>query len=470
MTTLGVLIGNRGFFPAHLCESGRRDILRVLEEEGIKAIALPTETTKFGAVESLYDAQQCADLFKAHRDQIDGVLVTLPNFGDERAIANTLRWAGLNVPVLVHAFSDHGGKMTIKDRRDSFCGKMSACNNLRQYGIRYSLTRLHTVEPDNASFRTDLRRFAATCQVVRKLKHARIGALGARPAAFNTVRYSEKLLESSGITVETLDLSEALGWIKRMKDDERELVNKLEAIKGYTNVSGIPKDSLMRMAKLGVALDRWMRDKQLTASAIQCWTSLEEFYGVVPCCLMSMMSNNLLPSACETDIAGLVGMYILQAASGQPAALLDWNNNYDGDPNKGVVFHCSNLPKAFFGEQKMDYQEIIAGTVGKENTYGTIVGRISPGPFTYCRVSTDDLKGRMLSYVGEGRFTADKLDTFGGYGVIEVPQFQKLLQFICRNGYEHHVAATKVPVAEAIDDALTTYLGWEVYHHAPESN
>jgi len=467
MATLGIIIGNRGFFPAHLCESGRRDILRVLEQEGLKAIALPAEATKFGAVESLADAQKCADLFKAHRDEIDGVLVTLPNFGDERAVANTLRWAGLNVPVLVHAFSDDAGKMTIRDRRDSFCGKMSVCNNLRQYGIRYSLTRLHTMPPDHPDFRADLRRFAATCNVVRRLKNARIGAIGARPAAFNTVRYSEKLLEASGITVETLDLSEALGWVRRLKDDEREVQDKLAAIHGYTSVSGIPKESLMKMAKLGVAIDRWVRDQRLTATAIQCWTALEEFYGVVPCTLMSMMSNNLLPSACETDIAGLLGMYVLQAASGQPAALLDWNNNFSGDPNKGVVFHCSNLPKAFFAEQKMDYQEIIAGTVGKENTYGTIVGRISPGPFTYCRVSTDDLNGRMASYMGEGRFTEDKLDTFGGYGVIEIPDFQKLLRFICENGYEHHVAATKAPVADAIRDALTTYLGWQVYQHAP---
>jgi L-fucose isomerase-like protein len=177
------------------------------------------------------------------------------------------------------------------------------------------------------------------------------------------------------------------------------------------------------------------------------------------------MSNKLVPSACETDIAGLVGMYVLQAASGQPAALLDWNNNFNSEPNKGVVFHCSNLPKAFFGEQRMDYQEIIAGTVGKENTYGTIVGRISPGPFTYCRVSTDDLTGRIAAYVGEGRFTDDKLDTFGGYGVIEVPEFQKLLQHICRNGFEHHVAATKAPVADAIEDALANYLRWQTYHH-----
>src|SRR5256714_6403337 len=260
MTTLGIIIGNRGFFPAHLCESGRRDILRVLEEEGIKAVTLPVEASRFGAVESLAEAKKCADLFKTHREEIDGVLVTLPNFGDERAVANTLRWAGLDVPVLIHAFNDEGKKMTIRDRRDSFCGKMSVCNNLKQYGIRYSLTSLHTMDPAGAEFRADLRRFAATCAVVRRLKNARIGALGARPAAFNTVRYSEKLLEASGITVETLDLSEALGWVRRIKEDEGELKDKLNAIKNYTNVSSVPPESLMKMAKLGVAIDRWVRD------------------------------------------------------------------------------------------------------------------------------------------------------------------------------------------------------------------
>ena len=465
MPTFGVIVGNRGFFPAHLCQTGRREILKILETEGIKAIALAEDASRFGAVESLAEAQKCADLFKAHRNEIDGIIVTLPNFGDERAVANTLRWADLNVPVLIHAFNDVSGKMTIKDRRDSFCGKMSVCNNLRQYGIKYSLTRLHTVEPGNPEFLADLRRFVGTCNVVRKLKHARIGAIGARPGAFNTVRYSEKLLEASGITVETLDLSEVLGWARKMADEDATVNAKLEEIQGYTNVSGIPKSSLLKMAKLGVAIDRWVKDLNLSATAIQCWTALEEFYGVVPCTLMSMMSNNMLPSACETDIVGLLGMYILQAASGKPAALLDWNNNFGGDPNKGVVFHCSNLPKAFFAEQKMDYQEIIAGTVGKDNTYGTIVGRIAPGPFTYCRVSTDDVNGRICSYMGEGHFTEDKLDTFGGYGVIQVPEFQKLLQFICRNGYEHHVAATKAAVADAIEDALTNYMGWQTHHH-----
>jgi L-fucose isomerase-like protein len=463
--TLGVVVGNRGFFPDHLCATGRTEVLAALEQEGIKAIALPEHATKHGAVEGLEDARKCADLFRGYRDEIDGVLVTLPNFGDERGVANTLRWAELGVPVLVHAFADDDRKMSVQNRRDSFCGKMSVCNNLRQYGISYSLTALHTVSPSNPSFRADLRRFAATCRVVRRLKHARIGAIGARPAAFNTVRYSEKLLEQAGITVETLDLSELLGWANRMADAEPVVQEKLAAIGGYTNVRTIPTVSIMKMAKLGVAIDRWMQERNLSATAIQCWTALEEFYGVVPCTIMSMMSNSLLPSACETDIAGLVGMYVLQAASEEPAALLDWNNNYGEDPDKGVVFHCSNLPKAFFSEHKMDYQEIIAGTVGKDNTYGTIVGRVAPGPFTYCRVSTDDTRGAISAYVGEGRFTDDKLDTFGGYGVIEVPHFQQLLQFICRHGFEHHVAATRATVAAAVEDALATYQGWELYRH-----
>jgi L-fucose isomerase-like protein len=222
------------------------------------------------------------------------------------------------------------------------------------------------------------------------------------------------------------------------------------------------------MAKLGVALDQFIDNRGLDATAIQCWTALEEFYGVVPCTAMSMMSDSLMASACEADVAGVVSMFVLQEAAASPAALLDWNNNYGTSFDKGVVFHCSNLPKSFFGEQRMDYQEIIAGTVGRENTYGTIVGRIAPGPFTYARVTTDDVAGAMRAYVGEGRFTDDTLLSFGGYGVFEVPRLQRLLAYICEQGFEHHVAATRVTVAEAVHEALGKYMGWDVHLHAAE--
>lgn len=466
LPTLGLIVGNRGFFPAHLCDTGRKTILKVLQEEGIRAITLTPEDTKFGSVETISDAEKCADLFKRYRSEIDGVLVTLPNFGDERGVANTLRWASLDVPALVHAFPDQVGFMSIGDRRDSFCGKMSVCNNLAQYGIGFSLTELHTVDPESESFRRDLRRFISTCRVVRGLKTARLGVLGARPAAFNTVRYSEKLLERAGISVETLDLSELFGRAGKIKDDDPAVKVKLDQVNTYVSTRGIPDSALTRMAKLGIVIDDWMAEAKLVASAIQCWTSMEQFYGVVPCTLMSMLSNRLLPSACEADISGLVGMYALTLASGTPSALVDWNNNYGDDPDKGVMFHCSNLPRDILIESsRMDYQAIIAGTVGKENTYGTVVGRVRSGPFTYCRVSTDDGNGKISAYLGEGELTADPLDTFGGYGVVCIPGLQKLLRYICENGFEHHVAINLSQTAQAVNEALEKYLGWQVYYH-----
>ncbi|MCC7355616.1 MAG: L-fucose/L-arabinose isomerase family protein [Anaerolineae bacterium] len=464
--TFGVIVGNRNFFPAHLCDSGRKTILKVLAEEGINAVALTPEDTKYGSVESLSDAEKCAALFRQHRDEINGVLVTLPNFGDERGVANTLRFAGLNVPVLIHAFPDTTERMTITDRRDSFCGKMSVCNNLSQYGIPFSLTRLHTVDPTSDSFRHDLRRFVAVCQVVEGLRTARIGAIGARPAAFNTVRYSEKLLERAGISVETLDLSEVFGRANRLRDDDPAVREKRAEIEAYANATRVPPEPMNRMAKFGLVVQRWMNERNLQATAVQCWTSMEEFYGVTPCTLMSMMSNSLLPSACETDVAGVVGMYALALASGKASALVDWNNNYGDDPDQAVVFHCSNLPKQVFTDiPVMDYQEIIAGTVGKENAYGIVSGRVKADPFTYCRVSTDDVRASITAYVGEGVLTEDPLLTFGGYGVIRVPNLQGLLRYICENGFEHHVAINLSQTAAAVEEALSKYLGWAVYNH-----
>src|SRR5690242_10434585 len=363
----GVIVGNRGFFPDHLARSGRQEMISALNAQDIKPIVLGENDSKHGAVETRQEAARCANLFKKHRDEIDGIVATLPNFGDERAIAETLRMANLGVPVLMQATPDTPSKMTIRDRRDSFCGKMSACNNLAQYGIAYSLTTLHTEAPNSPQFRDDLNWFQAVCRVVKGLKKLRIGAVGARPAAFNTVRYSEKILESAGISVETLDLSEVLGRIERLRDSEAPVVERLKAIRGYVETNGIPEGALTKMAKLGVVLDQWMRETDVTISAVQCWTSLEEYFGVVPCTVMSMMSDQGLSSACEVDVAGVIGMHALQLASQTPSALLDWNNNYGDDPDKAVCFHCSNLPKHFFQSVRMDFQEIIAGTVGKEN-------------------------------------------------------------------------------------------------------
>jgi len=466
MATLGLIVGNRGFFPSELCEEGRKRVERILHELAVETIALTPEDTPYGTVETYTEAKKCAALFKANAHKIEGILVTLPNFGDERGVAEAIRLSGLNVPVLIHAFPDEIEKMSLVNRRDSFCGKMSVCNNLRQYNLPFSLTRQHTIAPEAEAFKADLLKFMAVCRVVNGLKKARFGQIGVRPANFTTVRYSEKILEKNGISVEPFDLAEVLGQVDRVKAEEPRVQEKIKALTNYASTTGIDGAALTKMARFAVVLDSLIKEHEWDGTAIQCWTAMEEYFGVVPCAIMSMLSELKNPSACEADITGLIGMYSLMLASGRPSALLDWNNNYGDDPDKAVVFHCSNLPQDIFGhEAVMDYQAIVAGTVGKKNTYGTLVGRIKPTNATYCRVSTDDLHGQVRAYVGEGEITDDSLDTFGGYGVIKIPRFQRLLHYICENGFEHHVAISPGEVGAVINEAFTKYLKWDTYYH-----
>jgi L-fucose isomerase-like protein len=463
--TFGIIVGNRGFFPDELALQGRREILEVLKKGGYRAVSLSLKDSKYGAVETLADAGKCAKLFSSQREKIQGVIITLPNFGDEKGVAEALKLSGLDVPVLVQAEPDASGRMSVKHRRDSFCGKISVCNNLRQAGIPFTLTRSHCLAVRSKEFAHELDEFAAVCRIVKGLKNVRLGAVGARPGAFNTVRFSEKILEHYGISVEPVDLSEILGRVSYLSDKDRGVQAKLRALKNYTVTEHIPPKSLLKMAKFGYVIDRWCQETGVAGTAIQCWTSLETFFGISPCTLMSMMSETLRPSACEVDLTGLLSMYILQLAGQSPSALVDWNNNYASSPDKCVVFHCSNLPKTFFESSRMEYQQILAGSMGQDNTYGTITGRIAPNPATFLRVTTDDTEGMVSAYTGHGEFTSDKLQTFGGYGVFRVPDLQQLMQYVCRGGFEHHVALNISQRANAVAEALSVYLGWDVYRH-----
>jgi L-fucose isomerase-like protein len=464
-TTLGVIFGNRDFFPDHLVTEARRDIETLFGELGIQAVMVGEQDTKLGSVETYEHAKICAELFKKHRDEIDGILVVLPNFGDEKGVADTVKLSSLNVPILVQAYPDDLSAFNVEMRRDAFCGKLSACNNLRQYGFPYTLTELHTVKPLSDSFRADLKTFTGVCHVVNGLRNARLSAIGARPTAFNTVRYSEKLLQAYGISVTTVDLSEILGTTQKLADNDPKVKARLEEIGAYARHDSVPSQAMLRMAKLGIVISDWMNANDLNASALQCWTSIQKNYGINVCTLMSMMSDKLMPSACEVDITGVASMYALQLASGVPSALVDWNNNYGDDPDRCVFFHCGNWAKSFIPDIEIKTAPILGTTLGEENTYGAMAGRAAAGAMTYARISTDDAFGMIRAYMGEGEMTDDPLDTFGHRAVVHVHQLQPLLKYIAKNGFEHHVAMTSGRVAAALAEAFDTYLGWDIYHH-----
>ena len=464
-STLGIIIGNRDFFPDKLVAEARVEILDLFKQLNITPILLSDADSKLGGVETFADAQKCAELFKRHADAIDGILVVLPNFGDEKGVAETIKWSGLNVPVLVQAYPDALNKMDVVNRRDAWCGKISVCNNLYQFGIKYSLTTKHVVSLTDNSFINDLKNFIAVCRVVKGMRKVRIGAVGARPGAFNTVRYSEKILQRHGISVTTVDLSAILGNANKLTADDKSVKEKLEKIRGYANTGKTPPDKLVQIAKLDVVLADFMQENSLDATAIQCWTSLQQNYGCNVCTSMSMMSENMLPSACEVDVTGTLSMYAMQLASGTPSALVDWNNNYADDDTKCVLFHCGNWAKSFLPDITISTAPILGTSVGTENTYGALDGRTPASPLTYGRISTDDCKGIIKAYIGEGELTNDELNTFGNRAVAQIKDLNGLMNYVCRNGFEHHVVMNASKTADILKEAFQNYLGWETYQH-----
>lgn len=464
----GVIIGTRAYFNSALAKDVRKQLLKTIEEQGYDYVILPEDATPTGSssIETREDGIKCAELFRQNRDKIDGIIVSLPNFGFEIGIINAISIADLNVPVLVQACDDENDKVDLDSRRDAFCGKISVCNNLYQYGIPFTDTTLHTYSIYSDLLAKDINRFASVCRVVNGLRHARIGAIGTRPVGFQTVRASEKILQATGITVVPVDLSEILGAARKIEDADAELIQKVEEIKKYAKVPQQYSEKLMLQAKFGVAVERWMNANAIDAVAIQCWDSLEQNYGCAACVTMSMLGEKLIPAACEVDIAGAVSMYALTLASGRQSALLDWNNNFAEDRNKCVCTHCGNFPKSFImNDIELGTLGVLGRTLGKVHTFGAVYGKVKQGDFTFFRISTDDTKGCIKSYLGEGCITDDPYGMDGCIAVTKVDNLQTLMKYICKNGFEHHVAMCRGNVKDILQEAIESYLGWNLYVH-----
>jgi L-fucose isomerase-like protein len=464
--TLGLIVGYRDVFPIELSRQGRAEMLAKLKEADIDVVVVSEQDTTDGVIGGWKDAKTCARIFRENSRRIDGILVTLPNFGDERSIADTIKLSGLSVPVYVHAYPDKVSEFSIKHRRDSFCGKLSACNNLTQYGIAYTVGPDHVLSPESPKFKEELDWFAGICRVVRGLRSARIGSLGERTIPFKTVRYSEKLLEQSGISVESKSLLETVEEVNALDDTDGRVQGKLKKLGNYLPpTKDIPTRSLVTTAKLGVVLDQWIQEQRINAYALQCWSAMQNALKIFPCTIMSMMSNELLPAACEVDVMGAVAMYALQLAGGGPSALFDWNNNYGDGTDKLVVFHCSNTATSFMKTARAGFNAMAVKGNPLENCFCTLHGTLKPGPIGYARFSTDDMKGKIVGYIGDAEVTDDPLETFGTTGVVKIPGLSKLMHFLTVNGFEHHVAVNYRPRTAVLYEALTKYLGWKIYYH-----
>lgn len=460
-TTFALFFGNRSVFPSGLIAQAREELPRVLRQWGHEVLMLEAEATRFGAIETPAEGEKYANFLRANRGKFGGVILCLPNFGDETGAVAALQDAG--VPILIHGYPDDLDKMSPAQRRDAFCGKLSIMDVFHQYGVRFTALKPHVVSPSSERFRENVDYFDRVCRVVNGLRGLVVGAIGARTTPFKTVRVDEVALQRHRITVETLDLTSVLARMATVKPDTSAYQAKAAALKAYTSWTDVPDAAFERIVRLGVALDAIIAEYRMDAIALRCWNELQEQAGTSACVLLGELNERGVPAACEVDVGNAVMMAALHLASGKPAACLDWNNNYGDDDNKCILFHCGPVPRSLMADPgRVVENAILANVMGSGCSYGCHVGRIAPSEFTFGSLLTD--AGRVRVYLGHGQFTPDPIppEFFGCAGVAQIERLQDVLLHIGKYGYRHHVSVTPGYVVAPVDEALRNYLGFEV--------
>ena len=456
-----VCFGNRGFFPGELVGAAIADFKRVLAVNGHEALIMEEAGTRYDAVETPEEGSEYAAFLTAHRGEYDGVILSLPNFGDENGAVVALRDA--DVPILVQAYPDEIGNMDFSHRRDSVCGKIAMCNVLRQAGIKYSLTKNFSVHPGSPEFTEDLRNFAAVCRMVNGMRRFNLGAIGARTTAFKTVRVDEIALQRKGINVEAVDLAEVFAIMDGV--DAASIAAKREKYLDYADFAGVAEEKIDSISRLGVALDILIRRFSLGALAIRCWDELQKRYGIAPCLAMSVLNESGVAAACEMDVNNAVMMRAVSLASDSPVGLFDVNNNYGDAKDRAIMFHCSAIPKSMLcGKGRIGEHLMFRKAYGAGTGVGIFGGEVQSMPLTVGSFKTED--GKLCAFVTEGEVTNDKIEKeFFGTGFV----FRKadgdanaMLNYMARNGYRHHVAFVRGNWSAAIVEAFSNYLGYEV--------
>ncbi len=459
--TFALFFGNRGFFPASLIAGARDELSRLLQGWGYGVLMMDDAATRYGAVETTQEGQVYAEFLRQNRGKYHGVIVSLPNFGDETGAVAALRDA--DAPILIQAYPDELDKMGPALRRDAFCGKLSIMDVFSQYGVKFTALKPHVVAPDSPAFRAQVDHFARVCSVVQGMKRTTVGAIGARTTPFKTVRIDELTLQKRGITVETLDMADVIGRVKALSPASDAYREKMAFLQGYADWQGVPEPAVDNLVRLGVVLDNVIREYQMDAIAIRCWLELQQQLGISPCVLLGALNNAGLPGACEVDTGNAIMMRALYLASGRPTALLDWNNNYGDAEDKCILFHCGPAPASLMQDRgRVSDHLILLSSIGEGRGYGCHTGRLLPFDFTFGGLLT--AQGNLNVYLGQGKFTGEPLpaDFFGVAGVAQIPKLQDVLLHIGRTGHRHHVGLTPGQVQEPLREALGYYLGYEV--------
>jgi L-fucose isomerase-like protein len=460
---LGFVPGNRRYFSTEMAAKARKETLAAMAALGIRAVVPDESMTEAGCVKNRDEGRRCGELFR--REDIDGIVIGAVNFGDEQGCINAVQAFGANVPVMIFGCQEEAPLRPGLPRRDAFCGLLSIAEALRQIGVTYTVAQTPIGFPADEGFRVELDHFARVCRVVNGIRGLRIGQIGPRPEAFWTCRYDEKMLQRLGVTVVPKDLSELLGAIGRKRDDDPAVLDTIRDIQATADTSAVSPEALLKIAKFESALKEMIAQLELDALALQCWNSLQLNYGIVACGVLARLGDRGMPNACEADVLGALSMYALQLAADSPAALLDWNNLHNDDPELVNLWHCGVYPPSFGkAKPKMAAQGIMSKHIGADKSTGVLELVVKEGPATVCRVTQGtDAEGWKV-FLAQGRFEDNPASTFGAYGWCRLPGLPHIYRDILLRHFPHHVAVTRAHVGNVLYEAFGNYFKMAVYH------
>jgi len=458
---IGFVPAHRAVFNENWAVEMRKRCLKALSKIGNLDPVVPDEKlTKKGLVRDEEDAEKVIQLFK--KEEVAGTIIGTMTFGDEVSalkVADALR----EYPVLL--FGTKEGPFTPDGNRlsDSFCGTLSISSGLYRRNIPFLFAGI--LFPEEATFKKAVDNFIRVCAVTKGFIGAKIGQVGPRPGPFETCIYNESaLIEQFRQKVIPITLVEIFNTANSLSDADSEVQRVLKDVKARADVSKVNEKLLARMAKLECALRKFATENRVTAMGIQCWTAMEEFYGVSPCHAMGRLTEQGIMSSCEVDVYGALTMLVQYLASLKttPPHFIDWTIKHQEKENVFLAWHCGNAPPSLACEGcpvVLRYHSILGETLGLDRSLGTGEFQLRPGPVTICRLVEYDGEFKML--VTKGEIEKADQNLRGSWSWVKVPNLDELYRVIVEEGFIHHASMIHGDYAKPIVD-VCKFLGIDI--------
>ena len=457
----GIVAVSRDCFPLKLSSDRKDAVVKALTSRGLKPFAAST------MVENEKDVLKALEELK--KANVNALVIYLGNFGPEGP--ETLLAKKFDGPVMFVAAAEEGSLMD--SRGDAYCGMLNASYNIGLRNLKVYIPEYPVGIPDEVA--DMICGFMPIARVLIGLASLKIITFGPRPFDFLACNAPIKPLYDLGIEVQENSELDLYASFNAHKDDKR-IDAVVEDMKKELGIGNKHPGVLPRLAQFEITLEDWVENNagacDYVTLASKCWPAFQTQFGFVPCYVNSRMAAKGIPVACETDIYGALSEYILTAAAEAPPTILDINNTVpkemyeihkkalDGYTHCDLFmgFHCGNTSACHLKAPEMKHQLIMKRALEPDGepdiTRGTLEGQLKPGQVTLFRLQST-AGGVLRSYIAQGEIKDIAPESFGGIGVIAIPQMARFYRHVLiEDNYPHHTAAAFSHVGKVLFDIM----------------